>query len=104
MIVNLWVSWMSILDKKTKTPRKTQKNNKLKMLNIKMSIKGGAVFIFILPGGPLPSVSYATGHDACVWSRRNDDGQARNQRGETGQLPPNRAIATPEIFKNIFSC
>jgi len=58
------------------------------MLNIKMSIKGGAVFIFILPGGPLPSVSYATGHDACVWSRRNDDGQARNQRGVTGQLPP----------------
>ena len=24
-IVNLWMSWMSVLDKKTKTPRKTQK-------------------------------------------------------------------------------
>jgi len=26
MIVNLWMPWMSILDKKTKTPGKTQKN------------------------------------------------------------------------------
>jgi len=26
-IVNLWMSWMSVPDKKTKTPRKTQKNN-----------------------------------------------------------------------------
>jgi len=25
MIVNLWMPWMSILDKKTKTPGKTQK-------------------------------------------------------------------------------
>jgi len=29
MIVNLWMSWMSIPDKKEKTPRKTQKINKL---------------------------------------------------------------------------
>jgi len=27
MIVNLWMLWMSILVKKTKTSRKTQKNN-----------------------------------------------------------------------------
>jgi len=30
MIVNLWISWMSTVDKKRKQPRKTQKNNKLK--------------------------------------------------------------------------
>jgi len=30
MIVNLWMSCKSILDKKTKTPRKTHKINKLK--------------------------------------------------------------------------
>jgi len=30
MIMNLWMSWMSIQAKKTKTPRETQNNNKLK--------------------------------------------------------------------------
>jgi len=30
MLVNLWMSWMFILDKNEKTPRKTQKYNKLK--------------------------------------------------------------------------
>jgi len=48
------MSWMSTLAKKTKTPRKTKNNNLLKtkrMLNIKMSAKGGAVFTFSLPGG-----------------------------------------------------
>jgi len=47
--VNLWMSWMSILAKKTKTPWKTQK--KLKILNIKMSTGGGPAFTFSLPGG-----------------------------------------------------
>jgi len=28
-VVSHWMSWMSILHKKTKTPRKTQKNNNL---------------------------------------------------------------------------
>ena len=43
---------MSVLDKK-KTPRKTQKTNNQRMLNIKMSTKGGPVFTFSLPGGRL---------------------------------------------------
>jgi len=30
MIVNLWMSWMSILAEKTKTPRKTQKKQQPK--------------------------------------------------------------------------
>jgi len=62
MIVNLWISWMSILAKKTKTPLKTQKTT-WRILNIKMSIRVGPVFTFSLPEGriaPLAPVSYAT--------------------------------------------
>jgi len=48
-IYNLW---------KTRTPRKTQKNNHLVktkgLLNIKVSCKGGPVFSFILLGGCSP--------------------------------------------------
>jgi len=46
---------MSKLVKKTKTPRKTQKNsNQLKtkiIINMKISDEGGPVFTFSLPGG-----------------------------------------------------
>jgi len=50
MIVNLWMSWMSILVKKTNTLRKTQKKQQPnKYLNIKMLTKGGPVFPFSLP-------------------------------------------------------
>jgi len=57
------LNWMSKLA--TKTPRKTQKNsNQLKnkrIINIKISAKGGPVFTFSVPGGearPLaPSVT-----------------------------------------------
>jgi len=45
---------MSISAKTTTTPEKPQKNNHLmkvkRILNIKMSAKGGTVFIFSLPG------------------------------------------------------
>ena len=49
------MSWMSKLAKKTKTPRKTQKNsNQLKakrIINIKTSAEGGPVFTVSLTGG-----------------------------------------------------
>jgi len=55
-------------EKNENTPKNTKNNNLLKtkrMLNIKMSAKGGAVFTFSLPGGearsPAP-VSYATAY------------------------------------------
>jgi len=54
------MSWMSTLAKKTKTVRKTQKNNPVKtkiLLNIVMSAKGGPVFTFSLPGRRLASLS-----------------------------------------------
>jgi len=58
---------MSILAEKTKTPRKRQKEHNLRktkrILNMKMTGKGGPVFTFSLPGGwlaPCPCVSYAT--------------------------------------------
>jgi len=44
------MSWMSVLDKKTKTPRKLQKTTTEKILNIKMSTGGGPVFTFSLSG------------------------------------------------------
>jgi len=60
------MSWMSILAEKTKTPRKRQKKHNLRktkrILNIKMTGKGGPVFTFSLAGGwlaPCPCVSYA---------------------------------------------
>ena len=55
MIVNLLMSWMSILAKKTKTPRKMQKKTTTqRILNIKMSTGGGPVFTFSFPGGGSP--------------------------------------------------
>jgi len=63
MIVNLWMSWISTLDKKkTKPPRKPQKKQQW-MLHIEMSTKGGPGFTFSLPGGrfaSIPPVNYAT--------------------------------------------
>jgi len=52
MIVDIWMSWVSILEK---TPRKTQKNNKLKNTKYqKNQPKGGPVFTFSLPGAARP--------------------------------------------------
>jgi len=66
----LWIrmSWMSILQPKNEnTPKNAKNNNVLKtkiILNIKMSVKGGPVFTFGLPGlggsPPCPHVSYTT--------------------------------------------
>ena len=50
-MVNLWMSWMSVLSKKTKTLRKTQKTITSGILNSKMSIRGGPVVTFSLPVG-----------------------------------------------------
>jgi len=50
MIVNLWMSWMSILAKKTKTPRKA-KNNNLRNTKYQNVNQRGSSFTFNLKGG-----------------------------------------------------
>jgi len=58
-IVNLWMPWMSVLHKKMKTPRKTQKNN-LKNTNYQNVNWRGTSFYTALArreGRPLPPVS-----------------------------------------------
>jgi len=61
MVVNPDVLDVYTPAEKTKTPRKTQKNNHLlkikKILNIKMSAKGDPVFTFSLTGGGSPHTS-----------------------------------------------
>jgi len=57
MIVNFWISWMSILDIKNENTLKNAKNNKLRNTKYQNSTKGSPVFIFTMPGGrlaPLP--------------------------------------------------
>jgi len=50
---------MSILDKKNEnTPKNAKKL--IRILNIKMSPKGGPIFIFSVPGGRLAPANYAT--------------------------------------------
>jgi len=57
MIVNLWMSWMSILAKNENIP-KTQKNN-LKNFKYQNFNYRGPVSTFSLPGGRLVPMSVA---------------------------------------------
>jgi len=52
MIVNIWMSWMSILAKKT--PRKTQNNTKLKKTKYQNLNQRGTSFSFTLLGATRP--------------------------------------------------
>jgi len=58
-IVNLWMSWMSVLDKKMKTTRKTQKNKLKNTTYQKVNWKGPSFYIEFArgEGRPLPPVS-----------------------------------------------
>ena len=56
-MINLWMSWMSILDKKKQKrnlPEKRKKNNNQRIPNIKMSTKGGSVSHLACQKGSLP--------------------------------------------------
>jgi len=65
------MSWTSKLVKKTKTPRKTQKNsNQLKnkiIINMKISAKGDPVLTFSLPGGACRPLAPRQLRHCLVW-------------------------------------
>ena len=70
MTVNLWMSWMSILDKKNENTLKNAKNNKLKNTIYQSVNEMGPWFYITLPAGaarPLAHVSYATAGSANLY-------------------------------------
>ena len=60
MIVNLWMSWMSILDKNRKHLDKCKKNKLKNTKDENINYRGPSFSIYLVRGCGLPPVSYAT--------------------------------------------